>query len=268
MPAQQGGREPAPDTAPAEGGSSGGDDPGSASPFFADMPELGREFRKLYHGAELAQLDLDGKADHTLDERVAYVRGLVQGRSAELESAAPSLSAMTPGQFAAHREALVVLASTYTQVGRWLPAHEVLIRLSEASETRDGKPDPGALNMLGRACERLGEYGEAERYYAQSLLLLRQRGVPDGPQVLSTMRGLMQALGKSGRIPEALDMNAKGHEAIRAMKGGELQEYERGELQAMDEVKDVLEQAKKAGKPVDSEWQPKYVDLWLTRLSA
>lgn len=228
------------------------------SPFWADIPKLGQQFLSIYGPDALAKLKLDSYADLSVDERVAYLRALVQQRLADQEASVDSLDQLSEADFKQHRMTEFALVSTYTQVGRWMPANEVLTKMNEAHGRRTGTGDPGALHMLGYLAERLGNYNEAEACYSKSLPLLSALPLlgPNSPQVLGTLRALMQIHGKMGRVHEALKMNAHGFKVIDTMEGGRFEKYQEEEREAMQQVKEVLEEANRRGLPVDSDWQP------------
>lgn len=253
MPAQKYEREP--EKFPWES-----DIPQSA--FWSDIPKLGQQFLSVYGAEALLKLNLDKNADLTIDERVAYLRALIQQRLAEQEAAVDTLDQFSEEEFKAHRMAEFALVSTYTQVGRWIPASEVLGKMNEAYGRRTGSADPGALHMLGYLAEKLGNYKDAEIYYTKSIPLLSMLPLlgPNSPQVLGSMRALMQILGKRGKVDDALTMTQQGYEIIDTMAGGRFEKYQEEEVEAMDEVREVLVMAKKAGVPVDEDWQPAHVD--------
>lgn len=229
------------------------------SPFWDGLSRLAQQALTIFGHADLAALDLDSKADQPKPARLALVRGVFEQRLAK----EPPLADQDDAQFRTHRQTVFALAHACMMQRDYAEAEAACHQLIAASSARDGKPDVGALQTLAWATEARGQYGDALNYCEQTLPLLKAHEMlgPESPQVLGTMRLEMQALGKAGRVKEALEMNAQGYEVIERMKGGRFGKYYGEEIEAMDELKKVLQDAEKEGGKVPAEWMPAGMDM-------
>lgn len=101
----------------------------------------------------------------------------------------------------------------------------------------------GARSNLGWVLNKEGKYTEAELSLRQLLPDLKERFGEDDPRTLGCLRHLIEAVGRQGRIEEALEMNKGGMDVVTSMTG----EHRADELKAMKDVGAQLEEWKHKG---------------------
>lgn len=92
---------------------------------------------------------------------------------------------------------------------------------------------------------RMGRYVEAEKLYREALPYLS--GSPlgmDSPQYLGAWRAIVECVAKQGaRWSDARRLLEEGFDLVRGMRGGEWHKFEAEELEAMEEVRDMVVEA-------------------------
>jgi tetratricopeptide (TPR) repeat protein len=101
----------------------------------------------------------------------------------------------------------------------------------------------GARSNLGWVLNKEGKYGEAEAVLRGLLPDMQERFAEDDPRVLGCLRHLIEAVGRQGKIDEALEMNKNGMELVTKMTG----EHQVAELEAMKEMGAELDGWKNKG---------------------
>lgn len=106
----------------------------------------------------------------------------------------------------------------------------------------DPKGDLREAYNLAHLNFRMGRYVEAERLYREALPYVS--GGPlgtDSPQYLGAWRAIIEAVTKQGgRWDDARRLLNEGFDLVRGMKGGEWHKFEAEELEAMEEVRDMV----------------------------
>ncbi|KAK6812729.1 hypothetical protein RU639_011403 [Aspergillus parasiticus] len=98
--------------------------------------------------------------------------------------------------------------------------------------------DLAALQNLAGLYEEKGEYEKAERLARETVPALREHPVlgRDSPQVLGSLRILIKALAGQGKIGEAEGVIGEAEESIENLAGGQFEEHQQEERDALEKV--------------------------------
>ena len=212
----------------------------SEAPPLWYLKQAGQAFLRIFSTEEIDAMNLNPTLPTS--GKITLLEGIFKNKIAAIQTGVDDPAKLNDDAWKKFKQCYYCLECLESSCGNFEKSLQFSQLIVDATKRRaPNKPDFGLYNNA-YTLKRLGRNAEAEAAAREILPAMRDSEVlgPDSPQVLGTLRLLMEVIAKQGREQEAMDLNKEGWSTIELLKKGKFAKYESEEIEAMQEVKDDI----------------------------